>query len=349
MIPQVKFAVLTSLLLAAHGVAALGATVVLREQSSHRAGMVYLGDIADITADTSAMVDDLKTTALLPAPAPGTHQYLSRTVIRDFLSARGVDVSQINFRGAELVVLGEAKPLPTGESQSNKSTPTQAELEADLSEAIIQNLIDLTAHEQWRVETRLDAQNYLRVAGLGAYLQVEGGRRPYSGRQYFRVSGRSGRESLRITAQVTKIQEVITPIRNIPKGEFVRAADLKTELVEGNISGNLATEPGQIIGMQTRRSIPTGKPILVSYLAAPLQVERGEQVQVFARTAGISVRTFAVAKQEGALGDLIQVETLDKKDRFMARVTGRRELEVMASGATVADYATLPRHDVYRR
>ena len=109
------------------------------------------------------------------------------------------------------------------------------------------------------------------------------------------------------------------------------------------------TSVSQAVGMEATRSIRSNQTLLRAHFTAPQQVARGETVTVFARTQGISVRTFAVARQDGALGDLIQVETVDKKDRFVARVSGRRELEVLAAGATASEYASLPRHDELQR
>jgi flagella basal body P-ring formation protein FlgA len=80
-----------------------------------------------------------------------------------------------------------------------------------------------------------------------------------------------------------------------------------------------------------------------------MQVKRGETVKVVARTAGITVSTFAVVQQDGSLGDLVQVQTLDKKDRFAARVSGWKELEVSATGATTGDFATLNRSTALKR
>jgi flagella basal body P-ring formation protein FlgA len=93
--------------------------------------------------------------------------------------------------------------------------------------------------------------------------------------------------------------------------------------------------------MVARQTLRPGVLVLENHLQAPRLVERGETVTVFARTGGIQVRTHVVAKQDGSLGDLIQVETVDRRERFMARVTGLRELDVFATGATVAEHTTL--------
>ena len=83
--------------------------------------------------------------------------------------------------------------------------------------------------------------------------------------------------------------------------------------------------------------------LLTSQVRAPLLVRRGERVSVRARAAGIVVRTYATAQQDGSLGDLVQVQALEGKERYAARVSGVRELEVFAAGASAGEVAAAAR------
>ncbi len=338
-------------LLAAGGPSALGADVVLRVKSIHQGTMIRLGDIADISAASTSELNDLATTILLPAPVPGTHQFLHRSQVRDLLAARGVDLEAISISGVAVVELGTAKPQAEvavgGESSAN--LPTTEEIESSLQASIKQLLNQQTGHSQWRVETPLDTAAYLRAAKLGLELTVSGGRRPWTGRQYFKFVGSQPDQEMTVVATVTKIQPVVTVLRNIERGDLIRTTDVEIRQHEGNLSSSAVSSLAEAIGMEARRSIREGSIMLKSHLSAPLLVERGETVTVFARTAGITVRTFAVARQDGAQGELVQVETLAGKERFAARVSGRRQLEVLATGATTGDYASLPRHEALRR
>ena len=51
-------------------------------------------------------------------------------------------------------------------------------------------------------------------------------------------------------------------------------------------------------------------------------MKRGEEIAVYARGGGIQVRTVARARQDGARGELIGVESLEAKEPFDAVVTG---------------------------
>jgi hypothetical protein len=63
-------------------------------------------------------------------------------------------------------------------------------------------------------------------------------------------------------------------------------------------------------------------------------VERGTTVTVSAKAAGVRITTSGRALQAGALGDSIQVELTDNKQRVLAAITGPEAVEVAA--ATVA-------------
>ncbi len=330
---------------------ALAANVALRAKSNHQGTMVRLGDIADISTASTSELNDLSTTVLLPAPAPGTLQFLRRSQIRDLLAARGVDLGAISISGADVVEVGAAKPQAevAAEGKETALAPNRREIESSLHASIKKYLSEQTGHDRWRIEAPLDTADYLRLANLGFELKAEGGRKPFSGRQYFQFTGEHPDQEMIVVATVTRIQPVVASLRKIEQGELIRATDLEIREHEGNLPSTAISTLAEAVGMEARRSISEGSILQKSQLSAPLLVERGETVTVFARTAGITVRTFAVARQNGAQGELVQAETLDRKDRFTARVSGRRQLEVLATGATTGDFASLPRHDATRR
>ncbi len=136
-------------------------------------------------------------------------------------------------------------------------------------------------------------------------------------------------------------QSVVVLARTVERGMLVRAVDVEVRDWAGRLPLRALRSLDRAVGMVARQTLRPGVLLLENHLEAPRLVERGETVTVFARTGGIQVRTHAVAKQDGGLGDLIQVETADRRERFMARVTGLRELDVFATGATVAEHTTL--------
>jgi flagella basal body P-ring formation protein FlgA len=69
---------------------------------------------------------------------------------------------------------------------------------------------------------------------------------------------------------------------------------------------------------------------------SPVLVKRGDLITVSSRSGSICVRTSAKAVQDGSKGDLIQVESVDSKQRYDARVVGLREASVFAPARIAA-------------
>ena len=142
---------------------------------------------------------------------------------------------------------------------------------------------------------------------------------------------------------------VVFVAKSLPRGALICAADVRLE------QGQLIDEAGdafpaidEVVGQQTTRAIPAGTLLDRSCIRPPLLVRRGEVITVYARSAGIQVRTAAKARQEGSLGDLIQIESLTDRAAYLARVCGVQEVEVYAR-ATRADRAATTDSDRTRR
>jgi flagella basal body P-ring formation protein FlgA len=95
--------------------------------------------------------------------------------------------------------------------------------------------------------------------------------------------------------------------------------------------------------MEAARVIQAGQVIFSDDVQAPLLVKRGEEVTVYARGGGIQVRTLARARQDGARGELVPVESLETRERYDAVVVGLRAAVVFGGGtAPTADVAERP-------
>jgi flagella basal body P-ring formation protein FlgA len=70
--------------------------------------------------------------------------------------------------------------------------------------------------------------------------------------------------------------------------------------------------------------------IFTDRVQAPLLVRRGEVITVVSQGGGIRVRTTARARQDGARGQLVRVESLDTREPYDVRVVGLREAAVFA-------------------
>ncbi len=328
---------------------ASGASLVLRERSSHSGAVVYLGDVADISAGTDAEVEDLVTTPLLAAPAPGTQSFLPAMQLRDLLANRGIDVSRLSITGAKIIEVGKSVEHKNLLAIEPVRQLTSAECEAAVIEAIKQHLTATTGHPDWQVDLNLKGTELQGLAKLGPEIEARAGRLPWTGAQRFQLAAVGSADTLPVLARVDRLRYVVVTLRKIEQGNLIGTGDVEVRLQGGNVPSTALNSLDQVVGKEALRAVDLDTILQASQVRSPLQVQRGETVKVVARTAGITVSTFAVVQQDGSLGDLVQVQTMDRKDRFAARVCGWKELEVLPTGATTGDFATLNRSTTLKR
>lgn len=197
----------------------------------------------------------------------------------------------------------------------------------------------------WQINFNLSDRQQSLLSAATSPLVCDGGRAPWTGQQQFTLSFATADGPLRlgVSAEVRLPQPVIVAQRAIPRGALITAADVALQHVEQPPVASQRRAPiatvEELIGMESTRAIQAGEVISSDQVRAPLLVKRGDAVTVVSQGGGIRVRTTAKATQEGARGDLVQVESLETKEKYDARVTGLREVSVLTPSQTGLDPA----------
>jgi flagella basal body P-ring formation protein FlgA len=324
-------------------VAARAAELQLRAECRCLRPIVRLGDVADVVAADARQADALAAVELFPAPPPGAKRFLSPREIQDSLLLRGIHPLDHRLSGSSRVVIfGVEGPGETGEARLAASTIRKTDRR--ISEAIVEYLQErVSSTESWSVDVTLDETQARLVAGGGSDVAVRGGTPPWVGLQRFEVTVGSpeGPKRFVLDAEVTLPPAVVVATCSLPRGAMIRAADVRLEKGEAP-AGQAAVfhSMEEVVGRETTRAIPEGKVLDANSIRQPLLVRRGDVVTVYARSAGVCVRSTARAREDGSLGDLVTVESLLDRATYFAQVSGIREVEVYAR-ATRADSATL--------
>ena len=315
---------------------AIAADVQLKA-SCHPAGsLLVLGDVAEILSTDTNEAQRLASTPLMPAPAPGAKKYLRGREIQDILVARGVNVGELNFSGASQVVVETVvivEPVEKPAARGPVVPPLQL-----VNEALLRRLQAVSGGGDWNFQFQLSTATQQALRRIHGPLQVAGGESPWTGAQHFTlvIPTADGPVEQPLTVEVSTPHAVVAVARALPRGSILRADDLK--LVEPASHEHVVRaeeafrDVEQVIGKETQRAISPGQILDKNYVRAPILVRRGDVVTVYARAAGIRVRTAARALMDGGAGDLIAVETLEtgRRDKFDARVTGAQVVEVWA-------------------
>jgi flagella basal body P-ring formation protein FlgA len=202
-----------------------------------------------------------------------------------------------------------------------------------------------TGEEGWKLNVSLNDEQVASIQELGANLSVNGGKSPWEGKQHFLVSNENSQNPpTQVTAYLTSPPAIVVARHGLPKGVILRADDVKLHRglsTKGESEVYLTIE--EVVGKETTRVIAENQ-VLDSKLVRPqLLVRRNEIVTLYSRAAGIRVRTTARVRDDGAMGDLVTVESLQDRKPMFARVSGPQEVEIFAqaiSAATPSQQAT---------
>lgn len=282
---------------------------------------VLLGDVAFIDILDPAGQDlaaSLARVDLGPAPAAGEEAAIRRSQIEQRLKASRLNLEEVVWSLPEELLL-------TGRGQELNEDSLKTVLEKYLSETepyrsgnftlVAVNFGSLPTLPPGQVDYRFVPQ----TSSNPAYL---------AGSFFFSVDGRDVARS-RINAQVDLNVEALVAARALPKGHVIDENDVSLSMIPFNQAKGALTDPGPAIGNTTKNNLATGDPIKDRNLTRSLMVRRGEMVTIIAQTGGLKITAAGQAKQDGALGDTINVTNLDSKKSIAARIIGPNTVEVI--------------------
>jgi flagella basal body P-ring formation protein FlgA len=357
-----EIAIVLSLLMTFH--VASAAEVRLRERVVPKASVIRLGDIAEISAKDHQVVKKLAVVPLMPAPAPDTERFLRKREIADMLAANGIELADVHFSGAETIAIAamsRVQPVvyqdggANGGDSGNRHAATLAggkvdgasaklnAAEADDYKAQVCRLIsDYLRKKSGKTEIgtidcTVPDRQLAKLAVATSTPVCSGGSDPWTGRQKFTVTFATvaGPVQMPVNADVSEAaMPIVVAKRAVIRGKPITAADVEVRMMQPSAksAGQRATFDSieKLIGMEAKQPIQQDEVVLSDQVQSPVLVRRGELISVSSRGGSIVVRTTAKAVQDGSSGDLIQVESLDSKQRYDARVIGLREASVFA-------------------
>ncbi len=341
---------------AAVGLAALLGTLALGERAGEAAllrlrsacqsdsAVLTLGDVAEIVAADEKQAHALAAIELFPAPPAGRQRFIRLREIQDLLLLRGVNLAEHRFSGSSRVVVSGGGGPADAPPEPSLSAAGMRTAKRRVTEGVAAYLREKTpAGASWNVEVELDAGDARRVMDPGRAISISGGAAPWLGLQRFEVTVDTPEGPVRfpVQARVASSPAVVVAIRSLPRGSVVRAADVELQRGVPEAQRSMALcSVEQAVGKETTRAIAKGNVLQHGSVRSPLLVRRGDVVTVYARSAGICVRTLGRARDDGSLGELVTIESLRDRSTFFAQVSNVREVDVYARSAR-ADRASI--------
>ena len=307
------------------------AEIRLRQQCIPHGTVIVLGDVAEIYSADATQTEKMAAIELFPAPAASQQRVLRVREVQDMLMLRGLNLAEHQFSGASQVVLASG-----GDTTRNESVSSTASKRAHrrVQEALLQYLQSKSgSSDQLVLQFEMTPALARAVANPAQQIAIGGGSAPWTGMQHFQITTDSSDSPSRIALDVQVIAPtlVVAAMRSISRGAVIRESDLTlVREVPRDGESSVFHSVEEVAGKQTTRAIPDGKILAPDDLQSQTMIHKGDVVTVYARSAGIKVRTTARAKDDGSLGDLVTLETMNDRKQYQARVCGAREAEVLA-------------------
>jgi flagella basal body P-ring formation protein FlgA len=123
---------------------------------------------------------------------------------------------------------------------------------------------------------------------------------------------------------VTAKVHYIVAAGNLKRGEPITVNQVREESAERfPLLGDLAQSVDQVLGSQPLRDIQDGQEIRLPLLARPVDVNRGEMVEVEVLSGATRLAFTGKAESSGRTGDTIAIRNLTSSRIFQARVNGK--------------------------
>ncbi len=140
------------------------------------------------------------------------------------------------------------------------------------------------------------------------------------------VAGDGSRATLVLVGELRVLVPVPVPRRPVPAGTRLEAGML--EVVERplrTLPAEVVRDVGALLGLETRRRLPAGRPVRRDDVGPPRLVRRGDPVTVVYRSGALELLLTARALEDGGLGQVVRLINPDSGRGLRARITGPRE------------------------
>lgn len=135
---------------------------------------------------------------------------------------------------------------------------------------------------------------------------------------------------LYLPVRVTSTRPVVVTTRALARDTVLAPGDVRlAQLAPGAAHVGTLADPANAIGRRLRRPVDEGQTITTGLIAAPTLVRRGQQVSVEAKAGSLKVRMAGTALKDGALGDIIDVESSSSGRKVEAVVRSAKSVEVL--------------------
>ena len=302
--------------------------------------VLRLGDLVQIRNAQGTAIEKLLKMPMGPAPQGSEVQTWTQAEVFRHLELRGIHKDSVRWTGSQSTRLSAVSKSLTPTRQmvpafveNRMTTQSQTILSAAISDYVqyqTGEIVDWQIDEiSFPVQYTKTLQSRRNIVGIG------GGKSPWEGKQAFtiEINDKSQSVQINVSARLKLPPMVVVAKRPIRREEILKPEALTYSTAprrSTNPDADYFTDISELVGKQARRSISTGLAITGSYVGAPILVRRNALLQLESVAGSIVVRTQAKAIGSGAAGDLIEVQTLDTRQKLYATIIDSLTVRIAA-------------------
>lgn len=192
--------------------------------------------------------------------------------------------------------------------------------------------------EEYRIEIDKKQQGLTPLQFISGVTSIEPVGKIEDGVCRFQVVGRTieGPATTLIEATLSAHPTVVVPRRSLPRGHLIQANDLELMAIpEEELDSGYVLDPQELVGLEVRGVVRSKHPIIRGDVGSPILIHRGDLIELRVIGGGITVSTNAKAIGDGAVSDLIEIETLQPRKRLIARVAEPGVAEIVTRAPKV--------------
>jgi len=320
--------------------------VALRSEAHLEGAFVRVADVAELAGGGAEARSRVASVYLGRAPESAASRKLTARFVAARLADDGFGPKAVRVTGAPAVLVKKA------DGSANESASPSAERVAPEADATgrLDHARLLTCAVSFLASRLACAPERLRVELVGArvkngaippaaagltYAVQPVGRRLLVGRVRLVADAFLRGERVAEVAMdldVTRFTRVVLLTRPVRRGQRLTSEMLRAAVLDVRGAGEYVADPEMAAGQVVKRSLDAGTALELGMIEAPVLVRRNRPVRLVVVRANLRLTERLVAREEGALGEVIQVERPGTRQRFFVCVSGDGTVTIPEGG-----------------
>ena len=245
------------------------------------------------------------------SPLPGRSREITKVLVKTRLKKKNLD-KKIILTGAEKVTVDRVYDSISGSMLSEMLR----QFVHDKFTEVVKNLVVEVINPPNEIIMPTDKTNVWFEIPLGEISR---------GRSVIHVvlnSENNRTKKIPVSIMVRTFQDVLVSSHHLNRNSFVRADDIRIETRETTRLGRdrFISTPDEIIDKILIRGVSANRILRNDMFRVPPLVARGAQVTLMVKTKNLVVKTKGLARQEGGLNQVIEVQPLPSGKIVMAKI-----------------------------